>query len=225
MSYIKKQLGYTLIELMIAMAIGLLLVAAVITLYVSMSGSNMDYLKSVRLNHELRSTMALMVRDIRRAGHNQDAAIESIAASSINPFSNSAVGASTVAPTVLTVTGTSTVDKTVAFSYDDDDDANIDTYGYRLNVVSDVGTIQYCSDDSTTTGTACSSWQALTDSDLIDVDVLEFDEDTINVAAGTFIIRRVTITMTGKLINDTDFTKTISEVVKIRNDHSPVWAM
>ncbi len=223
MSFRIKQQGYTLIELMIAMAIGLILVAAVITLYVSMSGSNIDYLKSVRLNHELRSSMALIVRDIRRAGHNQDAATESIAASSINPFSNSA--ASTVQATVLTVAGTSTVNQSITFSYDNDDDANIDTYGYRLNVVSGVGTIQYCADDTTTTGAACSSWQALTDSDLIDIDSLEFTQGTTSVAGGVFTIRQVMITMTGKLISDTDFTRTISEVVKIRNDHSPNWSM
>lgn len=223
MSYRVKQSGYTLIELMIAMAVGLILVAAVLTLYVSMSGSNIDYLKSVRLNHELRSTMALMVRDLRRAGHNQDAATESIAASTINPFSNSS--ASTVQATVLTVTGTSTVNKSIAFSYDDNDDANINTYGYRLNVSSGVGTVQYCADDTTTTGTACSLWEALTDSDLVDIDLLEFSQDTTSVAGGAFTIRQITITMTGKLISDTDFTRTISEVVKIRNDHSPNWAM
>jgi type IV pilus assembly protein PilW len=215
--------GFTLIELMIAMAIGLLLVAAVITLYVSMSGSNIDYLKSVRLNHELRSTMSQMVRDIRRAGHNQDAATESVAASSINPFSNSS--ASTVQATVLTVSGTSTADRTIRFSYDSDDDTNVDTFGYRLNVASGVGTVQYCSDDSTTNGTACTGWEGLTDSDLVDIDSLEFELDTITVASGTLTIRQVTITLTGKLISDSDFTRTITEVVKIRNDHSPNWAM
>lgn len=219
----KTDKGYTLIELMIAMTVGLILVAAVLTLYVSMSGSNIDYLKSIRLNHELRSAMALMVRDMRRAGHNQDAAIESIAASTINPFSDSAAGG-TVAATVLTVTGTSTVNQTVAFSYDNDDDANIDTYGYRLNVTSGVGAIQYCN-AATTGGTACSNWQDLTDSNLIDIDELEFVQGTTSVAGGTFTIRQVTITITGKLISDTDFTRTISEVVKIRNDHSPNWSM
>jgi type IV pilus assembly protein PilW len=223
MNNLNSNKGFTLIELMIAMAIGLLLVSAVITLYVSMSSSNIDYLKSIRLNHELRSAMNLMVRDIRRAGHNQDAATESVAATSINPFSNSS--ASTVQATVLSVTGASTADRTISFSYDSDDDANIDTFGYRLNIVGGIGAIQYCSNDTTTTGVACTNWEDLTDSNLIDIDNLDFEQDTLSVAGGVFTIRQVTITVTGHLISDTDFSKTLSEVVKIRNDHSPNWAM
>lgn len=221
-----KHKGFTLIELMIAMAIGLILVAAVITLYVSMSGSNIDYLKSIRLNHELRSAMSLIVRDVRRAGYNQDAATESIGASAVNPFSNSAGGA-TVSATVLSVSGVSTADRSIAFSYDTNDDANIDTFGYRLYVDSGtgIGSVQYCSNDTTTTGTACSNWQDITDDELIDVDSLEIDQDTITIPSGTITIRQITITLTGHLTSDPDFTKSISEVVKIRNDHSPDWSM
>lgn len=216
--------GFTLIELLIAIAISLVIVAAVLTIFVAMSNSNIDYLKSIRLNHELRSTMSVMVRDLRRAGHNQDAAVDTLAASSANPFSNSTGGA-TVQPTVLSVSGSNTSDRTIRFSYDRDDDANINTYGYRLNVSSGVGSIEYCNDDSTTTGVACTNWEDLTDSDLIDIELLDFELDEITVASGTMTIRQLTITMTGSLISDNDFTRTISEVVKIRNDHSPNWAM
>lgn len=222
MKQYKSQYGFTLIELLIAIAISLLVVAAVLTMFVSMSGSNIDHLKSIRLNHELRSTMSLMVRDLRRAGHNQDAAAESLAATSLNPFSNSA-GGTTIQPTVLSVTGASNADRTIRFSYDRNDDANIDTFGYRLNVNAGIGTIEYCSNDTTTNGVACTNWQDLTDPNLIDIEELDFELDTIDVAAGTLTIRQLTITLTGTLISDTDFTRTISEVIKIRNDHSANW--
>jgi len=65
----------------------------------------------------------------------------------------------------------------------------------------------------------------LTDSDLIDIELLDFELDEITVASGTMTIRQLTIIVTGTLISDNDFTRTISEVVKIRNDHSPNWAM
>jgi prepilin peptidase dependent protein B len=211
MSLLRKQIGFTLIELLIAMAIGILLVAAVITLYVSMAGSNIDHLKSIRLNHELRSTLALMARDIRRAGHNQDAATESTAATSINPFS-------TNSGTVVTVDASQA---SIAFSYDDNDDANIDTYGYRFNTTD--GTVEYCN-NSSVGGTACSDWEALTDEDLIEITDLDFDYDiTAVVSSGALAGRQVTISLTGQLRSDTDFNKTIGEVVKIRNGHSLSW--
>jgi prepilin peptidase dependent protein B len=209
MSLLRKQLGFTLIELLIAMAIGLLLVAAVITLYVSMAGSNIDHLKSIRLNHELRSTLALMARDIRRAGHNQDAATESTAAISINPYS-------TNSGTVITV---DVSNASIAFSYDADGDASIETYGYRFNTTD--GTVDYCDNES---GTACSDWEALTDEDLIEITDLSFNyEPTTVVSSGALAGRQVTISLTGELRSDTDFTKTVGEVVKIRNGHSLSW--
>lgn len=214
--------GFTLIELLIAIVISLLVVAAVLTMFVSMSSSNIDHLKSIRLNHELRSAMGLMVRDLRRAGHNQDAGADSLAAVSLNPFSNS-IGGATIQPTVLTVSGASNSDRTVRFAYDRDNDTNIDTFGYRLNVNAGIGSIQYCSNDATTNGVACTNWQDITDPNLIDIDELDFNLDTIDVAAGALTIRQLTITLTGVLISDRDFTRTISEVIKIRNDHSANW--
>jgi prepilin-type N-terminal cleavage/methylation domain-containing protein len=224
MMHSRHHKGFTLIELLIAIAISLIIISAVLTMFTAMSSSNIDYLKSVRLNHELRAVMSVMVRDLRRAGHNQDAAAESIAATSINPYSNSAGGA-TVQATVLSVSGSNTTDRTVRFSYDRDDDANVEAYGYRLNVTGGVGAIEYCNSDAATNGAACTNWQDLTDSNLIDIDFLDFELDTIDVASGTLTIRQLTITMTGTLISDPDFTRTISEVIKIRNDHSANWAM
>lgn len=207
---------------MIAMAIGLLLVAAVITLYVSMAGSNIDHLKSIRLNHELRSTLALMARDIRRAGHNQDAATESTGATSTNPFSTSASTA--LATSVSNSCSGSAMDSQILFSYDADDDANVDTFGYRIDA--STATIDACRDmtaSSATCSTSTGTWESLTDENLIEITCLSFDLDTVSVASGAISGRQVTISLTGQLESDTDFTKTIGEVVKIRNDHSSSW--
>jgi prepilin peptidase dependent protein B len=218
-SLMRKQIGLTLIELMIAMVIGLLLVAAVITLYVSMAGSNVDHLKSIRLNHELRSTLALMARDIRRAGHNQDAATESTAATSINPFSTAASTALTTS--VSNSCSGSAMDSQILFSYDADDDANTDFFGYRFDTSS--GTVDACAVDTSTATCSSSDWEALTDEDLIEITCVSFDLDLVDVASGAIFGRQVTVSLTGQLRSDTDFTKTIGEVVKIRNDHSSSW--
>src|SRR5664279_3838021 len=63
-----KQRGFTLIELMISIVIGLIILAAVLGMFVSMIKSDSDNLKAIRLNHELRAAMSLITRDIRRAG-------------------------------------------------------------------------------------------------------------------------------------------------------------
>ncbi|MGR9046249.1 MAG: PilW family protein [Gammaproteobacteria bacterium] len=64
-----RQTGYTLIEIMIALLIGLIIVAATLTLYISTVRGSSDTIRSVRLNHDLDSALQLMLNDIRRAGY------------------------------------------------------------------------------------------------------------------------------------------------------------
>jgi prepilin-type N-terminal cleavage/methylation domain-containing protein len=65
--------GFTLIELMVAILIGSMVLAAIISLFVTMIKADNDNLKAIRLNQELRAAMSLITRDIRRAGANQNA--------------------------------------------------------------------------------------------------------------------------------------------------------
>jgi len=64
-----KHKGFTLIELMISLLVGLVIVGATIKIYVSTVRSSSDTVKSARLNHDLESVMSLMINDIRRAGY------------------------------------------------------------------------------------------------------------------------------------------------------------
>lgn len=80
---LNRQRGLSLIELMIAMLIGLILVAAMGTLLQRMLQSQADTAKQLRLNQELRSAMLLMTRDIRRAGYWNDAG-----SSGSNPYAD-----------------------------------------------------------------------------------------------------------------------------------------
>lgn len=196
--------GFTLIELLIAIAVGLVVSAAVTTMFVSMYGSNADFLKSMRLNHELRTALEVMARDIRRAGHNR------LAASNFttNPFSN------TSSPGTVLSTPTSS---SIYFSYDAAV-GNTETFGYRLNGEA----VEAC---ARTDGALCSAggstWEDITDTNLVDVTALTFAQD--EVTEGTMRFRQVTITLTGNLRHDTVFAKTLVEKVKVRNEQSTEW--
>lgn len=65
-----RQIGLTLIELMIGIVVGSIVLGAVIAVYASTIRGSNTALRTARLNQELRSTMDLMVREIRRAGFN-----------------------------------------------------------------------------------------------------------------------------------------------------------
>jgi len=59
--------GFTLVELMVALALGLLVVSAVVAFVVALVRANGEIVSSARLDQELRATMALIAADLRRA--------------------------------------------------------------------------------------------------------------------------------------------------------------
>ena len=64
-----SQRGFTLVELMIGILVGMLVVAAAIAIYVTTVRGSAETLRMVKLNQELSNIMAVMVSDIRRAGY------------------------------------------------------------------------------------------------------------------------------------------------------------
>ena len=64
----RRASGLTLVELMIGILVGMILVAAVISVYVASIRSNTAVLTMAQLNHEVRSVAEIVANDIRRAG-------------------------------------------------------------------------------------------------------------------------------------------------------------
>lgn len=60
--------GFTLIELMIAMVLGLIVIGAVLALSLSMIRANSDTISATRLTQELRATAATITSELQRAG-------------------------------------------------------------------------------------------------------------------------------------------------------------
>lgn len=60
--------GFTLIELMVAMVLGLIVIGAVLALSLSMIRANSDTIASTRLTQELRATVAAITAELQRAG-------------------------------------------------------------------------------------------------------------------------------------------------------------
>ena len=59
--------GFSLIELMVALVVGLIVIGAVIALVMSIIRSNNQTILATRLTQEMRATMAVIAADIRRA--------------------------------------------------------------------------------------------------------------------------------------------------------------
>lgn len=203
------QQGFTLIELMISMVIGLIILAAVISMFVTMIKADNDYLKSIRLNQELRAAMSLITRDIRRSGANRNAAADTATTPPTlptNPFS--------LAGTTRILIGNpgSTTGTSISFSYDAVADAITELYGYQLDSTAGTERIESCS--GSTAG--CGTWQPVTDESLVKITALTFTGTTVTETG--INIRQITVTLTGQLRKDSTVSRTLTETVKVRND-------
>ena len=193
--------GFTLIELMISIVIGLIILAAVIGMFVTMIKSDNDNLKAIRINQELRAAMSLITRNIRRAGANQNAAVDS----PTNPFSVAGGTRLTLAANQQGI-----ANSCITYSYDANDGSN-ELYGYRRD--SEHGTIEarangaLCNDDH---------WSMVTDDHLNNITALTFTDTTVTQSGVN--VRQITVTLSGQLRSDATVTRTLTETVKVRND-------
>lgn len=74
----KSQLGLTLIELMISIAMSLVVVGGVVYVTAATMRTNTQTLRSTHLNQELRAAMQSMTRDLRRAGYRYGAELAGV---------------------------------------------------------------------------------------------------------------------------------------------------
>lgn len=223
-----KIAGFSLVELMISIVVGLIVVAGVISIFSSTIKSYTDNLRMTRLNQELRVAMDLMGRDIRRAGYRGDANVALISSLDPNPY------ALMGSQDNLTITG----GNCITFSYDKDGDYSSasppppgkvalveseDRSGFWLQS----GAIQWrhgASSPSTVCSSNTGNWNSITDGNTVNITALNFSfvpypPPRIRIASGVFrIIRGVTITLTGELVNDPNIKRTITETVRVQND-------
>lgn len=60
--------GFSLVELMVSLALGMVVIGAVITLIVALMRANNQTIQATRLTQELRATAAVIASDLKRAG-------------------------------------------------------------------------------------------------------------------------------------------------------------
>jgi type II secretory pathway component PulJ len=208
-----KQTGLTLIEMMIALVLGLFIVGVIITVFSTNVRSSTENIKMIRLNQELRGVMTMMVDELKRAGYSNE-------------------------PTVTAFMDELNFTTTCArYSYDEDDSASPgdtapdtdERFGFRLNS----NTIEWARN---ATGTGCTGgdWTEITDTDLASITTLDFDiagsvntlgttgSDTFTTTSGVSVYE-VTITLTGTTdlphsADANDPRRTMTETVRIRNE-------
>lgn len=224
-----RQTGFSLIELMISIVVGLIVIVGVLGVFGSAIKSHSDNLRMTRLNQELRTVMNMMVRDIRRAGFNGDAQL------ALGPTAGNTNLFSDPAGTNLNLTP-GTPASCVTFAYDSNGNGILEIgagttpderYGYRLDAVADAVEMRQL-------GAACSAtsnWVNITDENTIEIvalganPALQFtvtntpvDIDGSGTTTSTMTIRNVGIILSGRLKSDPSVARTLRETVRVSAD-------
>jgi prepilin peptidase dependent protein B len=213
-----RQKGFSLVELMISLTLGLVVMGGALSIVTSILATNTSTLKMTRLDQELRTVMMMLTRDLRRAGSWRDAVDKVIEASSssgasgpiLNPFFDEF-------SVINDLNGDGEADDgCILFSYDSDSDGLLDDderYGFRLDTEDKAVEIRK-------DGASCTEggWENITDENSIEITALEIEPTPLSFSAGRVILRQYTVTLTGQLKNDPAVKRTLQKTVKVRNN-------
>jgi len=244
----RSQHGFTLIELMVSLAIGLLITSGVLSFYISSMQAHRENLEMSMLNQELNAMLHLIDHDIRRAGF--WAGVPGTDDLATNPFMASPNDV------VISEKSGETAGSCVIYSYDLNKDKQIGVGSaataapfnappYDFTNVEQFGFRRVGNAVQMRTGLAivneatldCDSgaWTALSDKST-EITQLSFSLNTqyLDVTTGATctpinsnccvtgdacqLIRDISIQMSGRLLRDPSIIKSVSTITHIRND-------
>ncbi len=214
--------GLSIVELLVGMAIGLFILAGSSALFVANIASSRRLALETRINQDLRATMDLIVRDLRRGAYWGNALAATRAeAVQANPYATVSLTPPTDPNQILY---SYTRDTTESSSLDSNE-----VFGFRLAG----GAIQMCMGGSS--ASACSNWQTLSNTDILTISTLHITptETTLDLRSACptnctdtvlapscprLQVRSYAIVLTGTSTTDAALSRTLRSQVRLRND-------
>ena len=218
-----RQAGFSLMEGTLGMTISLVVTAAMVAMMANSLGNTSRIVNMTKLSDDLRTTMQLMTRDVRRTSYNANALL---CYGNDNCFTDGSV----TLPGDIDIS-----DDNSCFTFELDRDHDGDSTenavgGFRRIEDGGIGVIQMwiggdndtpdCDDDS-------DLWVEITNPDSMDIaafsvdDDLSYTETIFDDGAGNTIsqkVRKLRLNVEGQLVTDDDVRREIEDIISVRND-------
>ena len=210
--------GWGLISMMVTAVLSLFASATMVILMASTLGRGTTTIQMSRLTQDMRATMQLMSRDVRRANYHS---------SFLSCFGNTNCRAELgISAYVNTININADGD---CFWYwldrNGDGDLTNDLIGaYRLASVSGVGAIQMrVGGNDAAQCDADAGWELITDPTVVDITAFTVDDtasysEVLSNAGETQRVEKIRLILNGRLVRDNTITREIRDVVHVRND-------
>ena len=213
-----KQRGLGLMEMMVSMALSLLAVTTMVILMANTLGSSATTIQMSRLSQELRASMQLMSRDLRRANFHS---------SFLNCFANvDCRDDLNIAAYVDTIHINASGD---CFWYwlDRDGDADLSddpVGGFRFSTISGIGVIQM-----RTTGNSAANcddgtgWELITDPNTVEITSFNISNsdsytETLSAAGDIQVVEKIRLNINGRMADNPSIQREIQDLILVRND-------
>lgn len=213
--------GFTAMEMLVSISISLIVTAAMVALMSNSLGNTSRIVNMTKLTDDMRMTMQMLSRDVRRSSYNANA---------MYCYGNEDCGTDGS----VTLAGDITINSNqdcFTFLLDRDHDGDStenDAGGFRRVSSGGVGVIQmWIGGASPDCAAADDNWIAVTDENSMDIfgfavdDDLSYTEVVFDNGAGNTItqrIRKLRFNVNGRLVADNDLTRSIEDIITVRND-------
>ncbi|MBE0440270.1 MAG: prepilin-type N-terminal cleavage/methylation domain-containing protein [Gammaproteobacteria bacterium] len=195
MTRYKKQAGITLIEMMIALILGLLVSSAIIAIFISNIKSSSENIRMIQLNQELRTVMNFMSDELKRAGYSADPQNSDFIKDYKTPTPDC-----------------------ILYSYDVDLNGwqtSDERFGFKL----DGAVIKWINNRGDMTNCDAGTWQPLTDIDTANITAFTLIPTAVETASSTLFVQNLEIELTGEIsLNPGTASRTIVETIRVRNE-------
>lgn len=213
-----KQRGIGLIEMLISMTLSLLAVGAMVVLMSSTLGTGTTTIQMSRLSQELRASMQLMSRDLRRANFHSG-----FLACFANINCRSDLGISSYVNNIhINADGN-------CFWYwldrnGDADLGNDAVGGFRFSTVGGIGVIQMrTSGNQEANCDDGDDWELITDPNTVEITSFVVSDDdsyteTLTSAGATQVVEKIRLQINGRMARNSNVQREIEDLILIRND-------
>lgn len=214
--------GFSLVELMIALVVGLIVLGAVLTFTVTMLRSYSENIRSTRLTQELRTSMNVISREVRRAGFDAKSVTRVLTDSNPSTFNT------------MTLTT-----NCVSYQYDrgvggdwGGVPAATEVRGIRLNATT--GTVQMNASSATIDCSSGTGWVDVTDPSVVQITAFtpklietpfcsQLGSTTVSgvttyqLAQGS--VRHLRLCLKGRLVADNSIARQVTNTTRVRAEN------
>jgi hypothetical protein len=218
MYILKKQRGVGLMEMLISMTLSLLAVGMMVVLMSSTLRTGSSNIQMSRLSQELRASMQLMSRDLRRANFHSGF---------LSCFANINCRSDLGITAYVNNIHINADGNCLWYWLDRDGDADLSNDavgGFRYSTVGGVGVIQM-----RTSGNLAANcddgdgWELITDPNTVEITSFTVSDDdsyteTLSVAGDTQLVEKIRLNINGRMARNTGVQREIEDLILIRND-------